>query len=651
MALPAINEVVKDPEFLSLPAEEKRKVLGQIDPEFLSLPDNEQVKVVESFGSEPEAIPQIPEEDLSRSIPFQGAIIDPRTGLPSEGQIEGLRQQALTEARSRGEGLQKEIAKAEEISQTPAIESAVLGAMSLPVAGATILESLSRNDPNQLRMLSEMSERAAVNPVSTTAGSIATQLPMMGHPGAAVQILKQQGLKAALKSAAPVAGANVAIGEGVRTLTGEETTPEAVALDIVMSAMGGRRPSVRPVDVIEETAEQAVSKDDLANIIRRVGAGEMEPGTLRNRPVSEIPVVQGQKGFQEVPIGGQPSPVGEAVSAMAEGPRQTGVEEVARQVGGVAEEFNPVVEPTTFRQAFKENLSKARRGVTEMFSEDPAVNMRKSVKLKEKTDIPDKELNDQVIPDLFESAKKRQIPLDELPQGYEAATGAMQDKWAKIDALMDEATKKGVEVRIPGVKKTVNDKIFTDSFIEELGNVPGSEGITKEIEGTLAAYADRVMTPMQAEDALQRQNAYLETYYAAFGRADRSLTVEQLAKKNPVAATRLAIAQELRQQIDKSLSKVPGELSQLKKEWANLRKLRAQVQKQTAVAGRQQEFGIDRLEMAKSIGRSMIRLDPLEAASGLAQIAGAKSLKDLESSNEMFRRSISNYAKKRKRQP
>jgi len=55
--MPTIQEIVKDPDFLSLPREEKLKVFQRVDADFVSLPGSEQNKVIDSFAiSKPESV-------------------------------------------------------------------------------------------------------------------------------------------------------------------------------------------------------------------------------------------------------------------------------------------------------------------------------------------------------------------------------------------------------------------------------------------------------------------------------------------------------------------------------------------------------------------------------------------------------------------
>jgi hypothetical protein len=65
MALPKIEDVVKDPDFLALPESEKHKVFSTIDPDFAKLPQEEQVKVLGHFSGKP--LPPIEMQDNSLS--------------------------------------------------------------------------------------------------------------------------------------------------------------------------------------------------------------------------------------------------------------------------------------------------------------------------------------------------------------------------------------------------------------------------------------------------------------------------------------------------------------------------------------------------------------------------------------------------------
>ncbi len=58
MPLPKVQQVVKDPDFLALPDEEKHRVLAQIDPEYGNLPQEEQGRVLSSFSRPTSQVPR-----------------------------------------------------------------------------------------------------------------------------------------------------------------------------------------------------------------------------------------------------------------------------------------------------------------------------------------------------------------------------------------------------------------------------------------------------------------------------------------------------------------------------------------------------------------------------------------------------------------
>ena len=49
MALPSVEQIIKDPDFLGLPANEKKKVLLKVSKDFGGLPEEEQTKVIQTF--------------------------------------------------------------------------------------------------------------------------------------------------------------------------------------------------------------------------------------------------------------------------------------------------------------------------------------------------------------------------------------------------------------------------------------------------------------------------------------------------------------------------------------------------------------------------------------------------------------------------
>jgi hypothetical protein len=52
-----VSEILKDPNFLSLPSMEQRKVLQTVDPNFAGLPEPEQIKVINTLGGAPQQTP------------------------------------------------------------------------------------------------------------------------------------------------------------------------------------------------------------------------------------------------------------------------------------------------------------------------------------------------------------------------------------------------------------------------------------------------------------------------------------------------------------------------------------------------------------------------------------------------------------------
>lgn len=65
--MPTVEEVMKDPEFISLPMLEKQKVMKSIDTDYAALPNIEQVKVLKSFQT-----PEAPKAGPTFMVPPEG---------------------------------------------------------------------------------------------------------------------------------------------------------------------------------------------------------------------------------------------------------------------------------------------------------------------------------------------------------------------------------------------------------------------------------------------------------------------------------------------------------------------------------------------------------------------------------------------------
>lgn len=275
-------------------------------------------------GFEPES-PQI--AFINSLTPLEqrlgGQIVDAVTGQRDPSQINIL----LNQARNRGAQAQSALNRAESISQTSPLESAILGAAKVPV-GLTSLASiplnmvleasgpqgraiLDRNQDIASFLNRELTEGSAVNPISGALGQSAATRATMGS-GGIVQNLATGQLGNAARQLAVAAPINVGIGTGIRELAGADTTTEDVLNDVTLSLLGGRIPSNQlPVltapaaeNALSRTLRESAEKNVVQALLRGGGtkqekliAERLAPQIL-DRPMSETLKMTG-KGLQE----------------------------------------------------------------------------------------------------------------------------------------------------------------------------------------------------------------------------------------------------------------------------------------------------------------------------------------------------------------
>lgn len=528
--------------------------------------------------------------NLSRTEQVMGGeILDPETGERSQEQLEEVRHNQLGEARSRGAKAQREIERAEDVSKTTPLESAYMGAAKVPagfaaLGGIGITKLLERGGiegqllaEKQKRLLSEsmqeFDERSSVNPVSGALGQSGGVMATSGGAGGVTESLAKQAYKEAGKRYLPAAAISVGSGAGIRAATGQGTTANDLLLDIVMAGVGGRRgtaPSIREAipSAGEETFETMVKKTQERKLLDEA---------MRNR-MAGVETALPVKSAQDV-----------AARETATAPRST--------LG-----FSPVEKPKNIAQltveSAKESVDDLLGGTNEklaMSAIKPSVHAGSNVR---------ENLSKVWIPKTYEAAKKNGIKLDSWDNVEEASRLAVADTWNKIDNALDAAGKSGAEVSVEKFNNQVQRKILSNKAFElESKAIPQRKSQAAEIDALIESYQGAKLTPQDAEDVLQTQNALLESYYNKAQLKAEGMTVEKLAKKDPVMATRLLLAEQLRSQLDEVVSNLPGEFSGLKREYGTLSSIVPMIAKRKVTEERQQLLSLqEKMTLGQTAG-------------------------------------------------
>ena len=225
-----------------------------------------------------------------------GKLVDPETGDLAYSD-EKRKEDTITAKLAELEGRQRSLARENEIiderGQAGKIESVGAGSASVPagivslgslalqrtlerVSGKPVPEGLKPLIGEELTKTMEevIGDKAGANPISGGVGAIGTNLLTMGGAGGTGKLLSEGAFKAAGKEFGKNAGINVAAGEGLRTLTGGETTAKDVLIDAGFGLAGGRN---------RGREQQAVSMAEKA-----FGSGKdaIESGTERLRKMS-----------------------------------------------------------------------------------------------------------------------------------------------------------------------------------------------------------------------------------------------------------------------------------------------------------------------------------------------------------------------------
>lgn len=558
------------------------------------------------------------------------------------------RQAALSDAKSRGAQAQKEVNKAEEISRTNPLESAVMGAAQVPaglasLGGIGLIKALEASGTAEGKALADkyrkelqdtgeyIQKRAEVNPVSAFAGQTGANLATTGT-GGTIQNLAKGEFAQAGKQLAVNAPLNVAIGSGIRSLVGADTDTRDIEQDLLLSLLGGRgAKGERPKIMAEGETGALVPETNVQDMIDEVMRRKKLDAEIKNRigqqsEASQPTIVQTPTGPMLQQAEGLP------VTTQA----QVAAKEAGKQVEGG---FSPISKPKNFvelsTEATKESLDDlfgGDSGKLAMSAIKPSVHAGGNVR---------ENLSNIWIPRVYESAKKNGIKLDSWDNIEDASRHAVNDTWNKIDYALDQAGKSGAVVPIEKFNNQVQRRILSNKAFElESMALPERQSQMKQIDGLLESYQGKSLTPQQAEEVLQTQNELLESFYNKAQLRSEGMTVEKLAKKDPVMATRLLLAEQLRSELDNVASTLPNEFSNLKREYGTLSSIVPMIAKRKIMEERQQQLS---LQQKMTMGQAFVDKGVLGAGRlGAAKIFGA-AMKKADSGEQKLTKAFYQY--------
>lgn len=296
-----------------------------------------------------------------------GELLNPETEQPVYSPDQSSQDQSIVsqdQNSKRISSLQNEISNQENLSKSSPLESALAGIGSVPVGIGNLGAALAKNIlgkktyqqafPNSDIVQSEVNKQiegvGGANPLSAGIGSAIANAPMIASgrvlPGGALintgnalkaltggetDLAKQLALKAA-GEAVPSAAINAAAGQGIRSLTGQETKPSNVLNDALLGAvLGGQNPEAeaqvkQSIQDIPQTIKSAVE-----SIPTPFSTTQFKAATQALRPANKIGTTWNEefvgKGLGAVKdLGGvdvEKAPEGQAVGTFIQGAGNT----------------------------------------------------------------------------------------------------------------------------------------------------------------------------------------------------------------------------------------------------------------------------------------------------------------------------------------
>lgn len=274
-----------------------------------------------------------------------------------------------------------------------------------------------------------------------------------------------------------------------------------------------------------------------------------------------------------------------------------------------------------------------------------------TVRLMEKAVMPPKKLAkiiaptiERYMPLVDEHAAEMGVKLDNLESLHKVTQSAKAKTWATIEERVGAAEAGGLKINMGDVADQMVQAAKSRKLMREIETNPSLGNVLKAVETKAAAYR-RPLGVKEAEEILEDTNAALKTSAYKAGYQGRVPPVEELARTDPQVAAELALANGLRKKLDETVSKLPGEFANLKRDYGALKVMGDAVSDRMIVEGRQRTMGLDRLTIGQAAMQSLE--GPQGAASSLAKLAVVRALKRADSSDEMVRRAFEDFATKR----
>jgi hypothetical protein len=422
--------------------------------------------------------------------------------------------------------------------------------------------------------------------------------------------------------------------------------PMDAALDLILSETESRTPAQQEIERAfareqENKAFQDVRSENIvpeiigktnpkvAEAVAQLGDPEMPAGLIAGtllkgatktglkEAVRAKPPVLREKG-----IGAPPIPEEGRPPILSEGlPITTPEQAAARGAGSIkAGEFTPVEKPDNFVQLTGRGIKETLEDVFEVSQPRLASS---AVKPSLGSGLTGESLVKTWVPSVYESAKKRKISLsgsEDLKPFIDATEGSLKDVSSEISQALKKSGERGDNIDLNDLKGEANERILNrTTFRKESEKVPARSAQKQKINELLDSYND-IHTVQEAEDILQEQNALLDSHYVKTKTKGEGMTVEELAKTDPEMATRLLIAERLRDKLDDVVSNLPGEFAGLKQKWAVNKNTLTQLRRQNIIIERQQ---LVPLHQKMSMGETYLS----GGIKGVSRAAIAKALK------------------------
>lgn len=264
---------------------------------------------------------------------------------------------------------------------------------------------------------------------------------------------------------------------------------------------------------------------------------------------------------------------------------------------------------------------KAAAQSTGLTAPEAVPSMMRAIKpINRKTDFP--QTLASAGPDLQAHAQATGQPIENIADLVKAIPEAKKGLWQQYQNKIG-----------PNSNETIDGNAVADAMVKNIDQRTRVQNpqLVKQIESTADTYR-KPLTLANAEDFLQSANNELHSYYA------KNKVGQQVAANDPTTGHVVAEAQALRSALYDKLDDLTGPgAADLKKRYGALSDLQEEALRRKNVADRQSQVGtmasIGKLGEIAKVVKGVMKFDPAEVASGMAQGALGQRISNLNNTD------------------